>query len=174
MFSGLTINNSTESAIYCSSLSWSLPCSIIKVRQTSSLHSLSTWIILYIWRYIDGQALLQVYCLVIFMDKVWVRQLAMRGFINIYIIVYTLIFFIYCIVTYSRNTCRLQVSLDMSLIIPWPCMYTHIIRLRQLRLSIVCCISDQKSLNIKYIFCIWIFVCKLDTYIIEYLYLDMI
>lgn len=41
------------------------------VRQTSSLHSLSTWIILYVWRYIDGQALLQVYCLVIFMDKVW-------------------------------------------------------------------------------------------------------
>lgn len=84
------------------------------------------------------------------------------------------IFFIICSVTYSKNTCRLQVSLDMSLIIPWPCMYTHIIRLRQLRLSIVCCISDQKSLSINYIFCIWIFVCKLDTYIIEYLYLDMI
>lgn len=83
MYSGLTIYNSLFESLLIVALFH------YKVRQTSSLHSLSTWIILYVWRYIDGQALLQVYCLVIFMDKVWVRQLAMRGFINIYIIVYT-------------------------------------------------------------------------------------
>ncbi|KAK3099769.1 hypothetical protein FSP39_009353 [Pinctada imbricata] len=40
--------------------------------QTTALHSTSTWVIFYIWRYIDGQALIQIYLIAIFVDKVWV------------------------------------------------------------------------------------------------------
>lgn len=39
--------------------------------QTSMLHSLTTWCVMYIWKLLCGLSLLQVYMVVIFMDKIW-------------------------------------------------------------------------------------------------------
>ncbi|GAB1602304.1 Hypothetical predicted protein [Argonauta hians] len=42
-----------------------------KVRQTDALHLTSTWCIMWMWRIVDGQALMQMVLIAIFLDKIW-------------------------------------------------------------------------------------------------------
>lgn len=39
--------------------------------QSQELHSASTWTIIWLWRVLEGQALLQMICVAIFIDKIW-------------------------------------------------------------------------------------------------------
>ncbi|KAJ8298050.1 hypothetical protein KUTeg_024581 [Tegillarca granosa] len=39
--------------------------------QTQYLHATSTWVVMWLWRILEGQALLQMLLISIFIDKIW-------------------------------------------------------------------------------------------------------
>ncbi|CAE1265682.1 unnamed protein product [Acanthosepion pharaonis] len=42
-----------------------------KAHQTEALHLTSTWIVMWLWRIVDGQAILQMVLIAIFIDRIW-------------------------------------------------------------------------------------------------------